>query len=77
MLDRFARSLVACLLMSMISAAAWAQASLSEPSASIALSTAMMRTLARNPALVAHGFDIPAAEGRLLQTEFAPMPELN
>lgn len=43
----------------------------------IELPEAIMRTLALNPYLVAYGFDIPAAEGRLEQAQFAPSRELN
>jgi cobalt-zinc-cadmium efflux system outer membrane protein len=43
----------------------------------ISLPEALSRTLAENASLRALGFDVPAAEGRLLQSTFRPSPEIN
>jgi cobalt-zinc-cadmium efflux system outer membrane protein len=77
MLDFFARGTVACLLIAMLSPATLAQPTDGETIAEIDLAEALNRTLARNPELRAQGFEIAAAEGRLLQSTFRPSPELN
>jgi cobalt-zinc-cadmium efflux system outer membrane protein len=75
MLDSFARGTCACLLITLLSPLAVAQPGVSAEPA-IGLSEALTRTLARNPGLIAQGFDVAAAEGRLLQSTFKPNPEL-
>jgi len=78
MLDSFARGTVACLLIAMPSLIALAQpGGGAETLAEIDLPEALSRTLARSPELRARGFEIAAAEGRLLQSTFGPSPELN
>jgi cobalt-zinc-cadmium efflux system outer membrane protein len=64
----------ACSLMLVCSAAVWGQSSGDRQS--LGLPEAVTRTLEMNPYLIAQGLQIPAAEGRLLQAEFAPRPEL-
>lgn len=77
MLDSFARGLVACLTIVMPPSLAMAQPASMEAAAPIALPEALDRTLARSPALLAKGFEVDAAEGRLRQSTFKPSPTLN
>lgn len=77
MLDSSARGVVACLLIAMLATPAHTQPGTDETVAEIDLPEALSRTLARSPMLRAQGFDITAAEGRLLQSTFRPAPELN
>ena len=84
MLDRSARNVCTCLAIWFAAASASAQ---SGPSAEdhdlppagppIALNEALARTMSRNPALVAYGYQIEAAEGRLQQAGIRPNPELS
>jgi cobalt-zinc-cadmium efflux system outer membrane protein len=76
MLDSIARGVFACLLLTIYSTLAQAQPAAPEADATIEWFEALERTLARSPSLRAWGFDIPAAEGRLLQSSFRPNPEL-
>jgi cobalt-zinc-cadmium efflux system outer membrane protein len=46
------------------------------PNSSITLNEAFARTLAQSPELVAAGFELAAAEGRLEQSRLVPNPEL-
>lgn len=77
MLDSSARGIVACLTIAMLSPLVLAQPAGVEPITEIDLPEALDRTLARSPALRAKGFEVAAAEGRLLQSAFRPAPELN
>lgn len=77
MLDSLARGTIACLLIAMPSVMALAQPADVETLTEIDLPEALSRTLARSPELRARGFEIAAAEGRLLQSTFRPSPELN
>lgn len=77
MLDFFARGAVACLLVAMPFQITLAQPANVETLAEIDLPEALNRTLARSPELRARGFEIAAAEGRVLQSTFRPSPELN
>ena len=43
----------------------------------IGLNEAVARTLARNPELVAFGYQLQAQDGRILQAGLAPNPELS
>lgn len=67
---------LACLSIFTFPALALSQA---EPDSdqAIDLPESITRTMARNPRLTAYGLEIAAAEGRLLQAEFAPRPELD
>ncbi len=71
-----ARNLCVCLCLSMLTALGWAQTESSENRPSVSLPEALARTIARNPDLTAFGYQIEAAESRLLQAGFAPNPEL-
>jgi cobalt-zinc-cadmium efflux system outer membrane protein len=77
MLDSFARGLIACLILAMVSPLAPAQPGSNDAVMEIDLPAALSRTLARNPSLRANGFEVAAAEGRLLQSTFRPNPELD
>ena len=72
-----ARRTVACLILTMLSALVAAQPATTESETTINLAEALSRTLSRNPLLRARGFEIMAAEGRLLQSSFRPSPELS
>ena len=71
-----ARRTGARLSMLAVAALAFGQSAAQPESAAITLAEAITLTLARHPELVAHGLAIDAAEGRLLQSRFAPSPEL-
>ena len=71
-----ARRLSVCLCLSMVTELAWAQTDSPATRATIGLSEALARTIARNPDLTVFGYQIEAAEGRLLQAGLAPNPEL-
>lgn len=77
MLNSFARGCVACLILTITSPLALAQPGEAEFVTRIGLPEALSRTLERNLALRAKGFDIAAADGRLQQSTFRPSPELN
>jgi cobalt-zinc-cadmium efflux system outer membrane protein len=77
MLDSLTRGAVACVLLAIHSSVALAQPDAPGAGATISLPEALSRTLALSPALRAQGFEIAAAEGRLLQSTFGPSPELN
>jgi len=86
MLDFIARGTIACLTLMLLAVAASAQPAASNEAAAAATTTATAtiglresidRTLAENPMLRARGFEISAAEGRLQQSGFRPLPELN
>ena len=77
MRDQIAPLLSACLATLMCSGPAFAQAESPGAGQAIDLPEAITRTLASNPYLTASGFDISVAEGRLLQAELAPRPELS
>ena len=74
MFDSFARGFAACLIVT--TPPLWAQSADITDAAAIDLPEAIDRTLERSPELKAQGFEISAAEGRLLQSEFRPSPEL-
>lgn len=76
MRDRNAHLPRACLMVILFSGFVSAQPDTPSAGRTIALPEALTRTLASNPALIAHGFDVAAAEGRLAQARFAPRPEL-
>jgi len=71
-----ARNLSVCLCLSMLTALAWAQTESSANRSTLSLPEALARTMARSPELVAFGYQIEAAEGRLRQAGLAPNPEL-
>ena len=83
MLDALARHAGPCLAMWLVAASVAAQSGPAgaehEPipaGPAITLEEALARTMARNPALVASGYQVDAAEGRLRQTAIRPNPEL-
>ncbi len=71
-----ARRISVCFCLSMLTALAWAQTESAGTRPSVSLPEALARTIARNPDLIAFGYQIEAAEGRLLQAGLAPNPEL-
>jgi len=81
MLDLSTRCMAAGLLIMALCSSAPAQPVPVQPVAAapalIDLPEALNRSLTRNPSLRASGFEIAAAEGRLLQSTFRPSPELN
>ena len=84
MLDAFVRQPCMYLVLWLAATSAAAQPDSSEEERdsarmgpAIVLDEALARTMARNPALVAFGFQIQAAEGRLQQAGIAPNPELS
>jgi len=77
MLRSSARGAVACLLLALTSPLVSAQPDNSGTVAAIDLPEALSRTLARSPMLRAKGYEMAAAEGRLMQSTFRPSPELN
>lgn len=83
MLDALARHVGPGLAMWLVAASVAAQSGLAgaehEPlpaGPAITLEEALARAMARNPALVASGYQVDAAEGRLRQTAVRPNPEL-
>lgn len=76
MLHQTARGIVVCLSLTLVTALAQEQPGAAPPEA-LGLPQALDRTLARNPALRAQGFEIAAAEGRLLQSTLRPGASLN
>jgi outer membrane protein, heavy metal efflux system len=66
-----------CLAALGTAASAQPPAAVAQGAESIGLTEALARTLARNPDLVALGYQVDAAEGRLRQAGLAPNPELN
>ena len=77
MRDLVARHLRACLCLLMCPALATAQIDSPANRVAMTLAEALTRTVARNPELIAAGFHIAAAEGRLQQARLAPNPELD
>jgi cobalt-zinc-cadmium efflux system outer membrane protein len=77
MLDPVARAAVACLIVAMNSPPALAQPAGDGALGQIDLPEALSRTLERSPELRTRGFEVTAAEGRLLQSTFRPAPELD
>lgn len=71
-----ARRICACLWLSLFGVGVSAQTDSPQPEAVIGLADALSRTVARNPDLVAFGYQIEAAEGRLQQAGLLPNPEL-
>ena len=66
----------ACLVL-LASPCLWAQGQPPQALAALTLSTALDRAAARNPGLIAGGYQIEAAAGRLQQAGLRPNPELN
>jgi cobalt-zinc-cadmium efflux system outer membrane protein len=62
--------------LSSLSVVSAAPAESQPPEPSIGLTEALSRTIAANPDLIAYGYQIQAAEGRLQQAGLAPNPEL-
>ncbi len=66
-----------CLFLVLSSTIARAESGLVGDGQMIGLNEAVARTLARNPGLVAVGYQLQAQEGRVLQAGLAPNPELS
>ena len=77
MLKLFARGVAACLIYIALAPPGLSQAPVSAGDRAIALPDAVVRALERSPSLRARGFEITAAEGRLLQSTFRPSPEVS
>jgi len=77
MLDSSARGLLACLFLAAMPPLTLAQPADADAYMQIDLPEALSRTLARNHTLRAKGFEVAAAEGRLLQSTFRPNLELD
>jgi len=69
------RATLVCLLV-MCNVISVAQPAAAMESAALDLDTAILRTLERNPRLVAIGYQMRAQQGRLTQSELKPNPEL-
>lgn len=65
----------ACVLL-VLSSASLSQSDSSNNSVALDLKTAIARTLEKNPALVAFGFEVRAQQGQLQQAGLGPNPEL-
>jgi len=76
MWDLRARNTLACFCLTMLATFALAQEQPSLTGPAIGLPEALARTLARNPDLIAFGYQIEAAEGLLLQADLKPDPQL-
>ena len=77
MLNTLARAGFACVILATGLPDASAQQQAPDSPNTISLPEALSRTLAENAALRALGFDVPAAEGRLLQSTFRPSPRIS
>ncbi|MGD8809575.1 MAG: TolC family protein [Gammaproteobacteria bacterium] len=77
MLNTLVRAAIACAMIVIGLTDVSAQPAEPKHSDIISLPEALSRTLAENASLRALGFDVPAAEGRLLQSTFRPSPEIN
>lgn len=73
----YAHRTLACVVLTISSSLVLAQPNASGADEPITLPDALGRTLSRNASLRAGGFEITAAEGRLLQSTFRPSPELS
>lgn len=76
MWDLRARNILACFCLTMLATFAMAQEESSLTVPAIGLPEALARTMARNPDLIAFGYQIEAAEGLLLQADLKPYPQL-
>jgi outer membrane protein, heavy metal efflux system len=72
----FTRRILACFSFTLLTAPVGAQENLTLSGPEIGLPEALARTIAQNPDLIAYGYQIDAAEGRLVQADLAPYPEL-
>src|SRR3970040_2343651 len=70
------RHTATCLCLSLLGVSVSAQIDSPETEAAIGLAEALSRTIAGNPDLLAFGYQIEAAEGRLQQAALTPNPEL-
>jgi len=71
------RQMGVCLFLVLFSTIVRAESGLVGDSQTIGLNEAVARTLARNPELVAFGYQFQAQDGRVLQAGLAPNPELS
>jgi len=71
------RQIGACLFLVLFSTSVRAESGLVSDGRTIGLNEAVARTLARNPELVAFGYQLQAQDARVLQAGLAPNPELS
>jgi cobalt-zinc-cadmium efflux system outer membrane protein len=71
------RQMGVCLFLVLFSTIVSAESGLAGDGQMIGLNEAVARTLARNPELVAFGYQFQAQDGRVLQAGLAPNPELS
>ena len=77
MWELLTRQIGACLFLLLFSAILRAESGLVTDSRTINLNEAIVKTMERNPELVAFGHQIQAQDGRVLQAGLAPNPELS
>ena len=71
------RRLGVCLFLVLFSTIACAEAGMVGEGQTIGLNEAVARTVARNPELIAFGYQLQAQDGRVVQAGLAPNPELS
>jgi len=77
MWELLTRQIGACLFLLLFSAIIRAESDLATDGRAISLNEAVVKTMERNPELVAFGHQIQAQDGRVLQAGLAPNPELS
>lgn len=77
MWDLLTRQIAVCLFLVLSGSLVRAESGLAGDGQTISLNEAVARTLARNPELVAFGYELQAQDGRVLQAGLAPNPELS
>lgn len=77
MWESLTRPMGVCLFLVLFSTIVRAESDLVDGGQMISLNEAVARTLARNPELVAFGYQLQAQDGRVLQAGLAPNPELS
>ena len=77
MWELLTRQIGACLFLLFFSAFCRAESGLVNDGQTISLNEAVVKTMVRNPELVAFGHQIQAQDGRVLQAGLAPNPELS
>jgi cobalt-zinc-cadmium efflux system outer membrane protein len=77
MWELLTRQIGACLFLLLFSAIIRAESGLVTDSRTINLNEAVVKTMERNPDLVAFGHQVQAQDGRVLQAGLAPNPELS
>lgn len=77
MWDLLTRQIGACLFLLLFSAIIRAESGLTTDGRTISLGEAVVKTMERNPELLAFGHQIQAQDGRVLQAGLSPNPELS